>query len=56
MIIAWWDKEHPYLIDLTEDSILPWINANWLEKRPATEEEIEMYNNGIKFYRIKEGK
>lgn len=55
MIIAWWDKEHPHLIDLIEDSILPWINANWLEKRPATKEELEMYKKGIRTYRIKKG-
>jgi len=52
MLIAWWDKEHPELIDIIEDDILPWINANWVEKRPATQEEIEMYKKGKHFYKI----
>lgn len=49
MIIAWWHKDHPQCIDLIEEDILPWINANWIEKRPATEEEIKMYQSGIKY-------
>lgn len=52
MIIAWWHKEHPECIDLIDEDILPWINANWIEKRPADSEEIEMYNKGIKHYKI----
>lgn len=51
-IIAWWDKEHPNLIDLIDEDALPWINANWIEKRPADKEELEMYNNGIRHYKI----
>ena len=53
MIIAWWHKERPQCIDLTDDSILPWINANWIEKSPASEEEIKMYNAGIRHYVIR---
>ena len=53
MIIAWWHKERPQCIDLTDDSILPWINANWIEKSPASDEEIKMYNSGIRHYVIK---
>lgn len=54
MIIAWWHKEHPRRIELIDDSTLPWINANWIEKRPALPREIEMYNNGIYSYKIGE--
>lgn len=54
MIIAWWHKEHPWRIDLIEDDALPWINANWIEHRPALPAEIEMYKNGINSYKIKE--
>ena len=53
MIIAWWHKDNPRGIELIEDSILPWINANWVEKRPATQEELEMYNAGIHHYIIR---
>lgn len=53
MIIAWWDKDHPWRIDLSDDEALPWINANWVEKRPADEEEIQMYKRGIVTYSIK---
>lgn len=49
MIIAWWHKDHPQCIDLIEEDILPWSSANWIEKRPATEEEIKMYQAGIKY-------
>lgn len=56
MIIAWWHKEHPRRIELIEDDTLPWINANWIEYRPALPEEIEMYNNGIYSYKIGETK
>ena len=52
MIIAWWDKEHPESIDLIDDEILPWINANWIEKSPASSEEIDMYNRGIHHYNL----
>lgn len=52
MIIAWWHKEHPELIELIDDEKLPWINANWIEKRPAFKEEIDMYNQGKKHYKI----
>ena len=55
MIIAYWHKKHPEVIDLTDDEILPWINANWIEKRPATEEEVKMYKNKIVAYMIKKG-
>ena len=53
MIIAWWDKDYPRFIELIDDDILPWINANYVEKRPATKEELEMYNNGIRHYQIR---
>lgn len=53
-IIAYWSKENPQVISLTEQSICPWLSANWVEKRPATPEEIEMYNNGKTIYLIKE--
>lgn len=43
MIIAWWHKDHPRAVEIIEDDALPWINANWIEKRPATEEEIIQY-------------
>ena len=52
MIIAWWDKEHPESIDLIEKDALPWLSANWVEWSPASDEEVEMYNNGIRHYRI----
>ena len=52
MIIAWWDKDYPRFIELIDDDILPWINANYVEKRPATKEELEMYNKGIHHYII----
>lgn len=42
MLIAWWHKEHPRAIELIEEDDLPWINANWVEKRPADKEEIDM--------------
>jgi len=53
-IIAYWSKENPQVISLTEQSICPWLSADWEEKRPATPEEIEMYNNGKTIYSIKE--
>ena len=56
MIIAWWDKNYPWRIDLSDDEALPWINANWIEKRPADEEEIQMYKRGIFTYSIKNQK
>lgn len=56
MIIAWWDKDHPWRIDLSDDEKLPWINANWLEKRPADEDEILMYKKGVVTYSIKKNK
>lgn len=52
MIIAWWCKERPELIELVDEDILPWINANWIEKRPATPEELELYNKGIHHYKL----
>ena len=52
MIIAWWHKDSPWRIDLSDDEALPWINANWIEKRPADADEIEMYKNGIFTYKI----
>lgn len=54
MIIAWWDKEHPEIITLCNEDALSWINANWVEKRPATEEEIRMFAEGKTTYKIKE--
>ena len=54
MIIAWWNVERPWRIEIIEDDILPWINANWIEKRPATKEEIEMYKKGIVTYSLKQ--
>ena len=42
MIIAWWHKDIPQVIDLIEEDILPRINANWIEKRQATKEEIKI--------------
>lgn len=53
MIIAWWSKENPQAIELIEDSDLPWINANWVEKRQADEEEIRLYKKGIHRYGIR---
>ena len=52
MIIAWWDKERPHLIELADYDSIPWLSANWVEWSPASEEEIEMYNKGIKHYVI----
>lgn len=54
MIVAYWHVDHPDRIELIEDSICPWLTANWVEKRPALPEEIEMYNNGICTYKAKE--
>ena len=53
MIIAWWHKDFPQCIEIIDEDILPWINANWIEKRPADEKEKEMYKKGIRFYKIK---
>lgn len=55
MIIAWWNKEQPRIINLIEEDSLPWINANWIEKRPAFEEEILLYKKGICVYRLAKG-
>lgn len=56
MIIAWWTKEYPNSIDLIDEDALPWINANWIEKRPALPEEVEMYKKGTRHYYIKKQK
>ena len=53
-IISWWHKEHPRAINIDTEENVPWITANWVEKRPALPEEIEMYNNGICTYKVKE--
>lgn len=53
MIIARWHVDHPWRIELIEEEILPWRNANWIETRPATREEIKMYERGIVTYTIK---
>lgn len=52
MIIAWWRKERPQCIDLADYDSVPWLSANWVEWSPASEEEIEMYNKGIRHYVI----
>lgn len=55
MIVAWWHIDIPQGINLEESTDgLPWSTANWIEWRPATQEEIEMYNKGIHHYIIKE--
>ena len=51
-IVVYWDKEHPRVLNITRYDICPWITANWVDSRPATPEEIEMYNNGICIYSI----
>lgn len=56
MIIAWWHKDRPWRIELSDEDALPWINANWLEKRPADEEEVMMYKKGVVTYSIKKNK
>jgi len=56
MIIAWWHKDRPWRIELSDEDALPWINANWLEKRPADEDEILMYKKGVVTYSIKKNK
>ncbi len=53
-IIAYWHKEHPRAISLDLEENVPWLSANWVEHRPATQEEIDMYNKGIFNYFIKE--
>ena len=53
MIIAWWHKEHPWCIELIEEESLPFKNANWIDYRPATKEELEMYEKGIYVYWIR---
>lgn len=52
MIIAYWHIDHPWSISLIEEELLPVRNANWIEERPATPEEIEMYKKGISDYKI----
>lgn len=56
MLIAWWHKEHPRAVNLIEDDTLPWINANWIEKRPADKDEIDMAKKGIYHYYVHEPK
>lgn len=53
MIIAYWHIAIPQGIDLDEKDNIPFLSANWLEWRPATQEEIDMYNKGIHHYLIK---
>jgi hypothetical protein len=53
-IIAYWHKEHPRAIDLDLEENVPWLSANWVEYRPATQEEVEMYRKGVFNYFIKD--
>lgn len=45
-IISWWHKEHPRAINIDMEDNVPWLTANWVEKRQATPKEREIYEKG----------
>ena len=56
MIIAWWNKHSPIVINIIDEELIHWKTARWVEWRPARAEEIAMYEKGITIYSLKNGR
>lgn len=56
MIIAWWNKHSPTVINIIDEELIHWKTARWVEWRPARAEEIAMYEKGITIYSLKKGR
>ena len=53
MIIAWWSKTSPDVINLQPRDTLFWFGADWIEWQPASPEQVEMYKKGVTIYSIR---